>query len=239
MAGNLGIFGNGNTGGSSIFTNKWTDTPSANKIGDIWFCSDALYYDYFIWTGVKWQAYIHGKPVNIPSRDFRWTPYSGGNIDLSVPYISSGRRVINNINYSTPAWAVGAFIPIWGRTQYQDFSVNIRSSSAGTNVSISVSSYNNAGIGVPQMYASKYNSSWGWIETYQIEQCSSYFLGTDLVWLRMYDNGTTRYSQFSADGINWQTFHSIGRTDYLTGNQFGFTLNGGILVHWDRYPIMY
>lgn len=41
-------------------------------------------------------------------------------------------------------------------------------------------------------------------------------------WLRFRDNGTTRYYEFSHDGLDWVTFHSVARTNYVTPDQIGF-----------------
>lgn len=43
-------------------------------------------------------------------------------------------------------------------------------------------------------------------------------------WMRIADDNTNRIVSVSADGINWKQIHSIGRTDFLTANQFGFFL---------------
>ncbi len=38
-------------------------------------------------------------------------------------------------------------------------------------------------------------------------------------WLRIADDGVNRILYWSADGWNWVTFHTIGRTDFLTADQ--------------------
>lgn len=43
-----------------------------------------------------------------------------------------------------------------------------------------------------------------------------------LIWLRLEDNNTNRICSFSTDGVNFQVFHTVGRTDYLTADQIGF-----------------
>jgi hypothetical protein len=48
-----------------------------------------------------------------------------------------------------------------------------------------------------------------------------------LRWIRMSDDGTNRKISLGADGVNWITIHSIGRTDYLTPDQIGFFADCG------------
>jgi hypothetical protein len=42
------------------------------------------------------------------------------------------------------------------------------------------------------------------------------------LFLQIGDDGTNRLVKFSADGQNFETFHSIGRTDFLTADEWGF-----------------
>lgn len=44
-------------------------------------------------------------------------------------------------------------------------------------------------------------------------------------WMRIKDDGTSRICQFSSDGVDWQTVHTIGRTDFLTADQVGFCVS--------------
>jgi len=44
-------------------------------------------------------------------------------------------------------------------------------------------------------------------------------------WLKLKDDGANRIFSMSVDGENWHTHHSIGRTDFLTADQFGFFVN--------------
>lgn len=40
-------------------------------------------------------------------------------------------------------------------------------------------------------------------------------------WVRFRDNGTTRYFEYSNNGVDWQILHSVGRTDFCTPDQIG------------------
>ena len=50
----------------------------------------------------------------------------------------------------------------------------------------------------------------------------SFMMSGPCMWLRIQDNGTNRLSDFSVDGVHWRTWHTIGRTDFLTADQVGF-----------------
>jgi len=50
-------------------------------------------------------------------------------------------------------------------------------------------------------------------------------------WLRIADDNVNRICSISSDGVDFQTIHSVGRTDFLTANQVGFvvgTENSGV-----------
>lgn len=60
------------------------------------------------------------------------------------------------------------------------------------------------------------------------------------LWLRIADNNTNRICSMSVDGQNWQTLHSVGRTNFLTADEVGFYANssnatndaGLLLMSW-------
>lgn len=41
-------------------------------------------------------------------------------------------------------------------------------------------------------------------------------------WYRFRDDGTNRHAEFSNNGLDWLTFHSVSRTDFLTADQVGW-----------------
>jgi hypothetical protein len=45
-------------------------------------------------------------------------------------------------------------------------------------------------------------------------------------WIRLADNGTNRIISYSPDGIVFSTLHTVGRTDFLTGDQIVFAFTG-------------
>lgn len=51
------------------------------------------------------------------------------------------------------------------------------------------------------------------------------FTPCGLLWMQISDNGTNRICRVSGDGANWLQVHSVGRTDFLTGDEVGFFAN--------------
>ena len=59
-------------------------------------------------------------------------------------------------------------------------------------------------------------------------------------WLKFEDNGTNRIVYYGLDGMNWIQLHSVGRTDYLTGDEIFWGLGarngsypvGSLLMSW-------
>ncbi len=61
-----------------------------------------------------------------------------------------------------------------------------------------------------------------------------------LLFMRMEDDNTNRKVYWSADGVNFELYHTVGRTDFHTPNQVGFAIanvgtRGSIsLIHWKQ-----
>ena len=61
---------------------------------------------------------------------------------------------------------------------------------------------------------------------------NSVFLPTyHRIWLRIEDNGTNRICYYSFDGLHFQQFHSVGRTDFLTADQIGFAMDANSALY--------
>jgi hypothetical protein len=75
----------------------------------------------------------------------------------------------------------------------------------------------NSGAGGYYMGAEKYDSATAFNSSYKNT-------GTQVLpsWLRIRDDGTTRYCETSINNTDWNTFHPVGRTDFITPDQIGF-----------------
>jgi hypothetical protein len=98
-----------------------------------------------------------------------------------------------------------------------------RQSSDGKLAVFSVQ-YNNSGLSGHggNVGSIKYTSATAFSAIYGSQEL---YCGGNLVWLRIEDNGTNRICSISADGQVFTTFHSVGRTDFLTADEVGFALD--------------
>lgn len=93
----------------------------------------------------------------------------------------------------------------------------------------------------PTINSSKYTSETAFSADYA-NHAVSWVTGQPLVWLQIEDDGTNRKVRYSNDGINFITLHSVGRSDFLTGDQivFGLDSSGGaaecyaVLQHYEE-----
>jgi hypothetical protein len=75
----------------------------------------------------------------------------------------------------------------------------------------------------------KYNSSVSFNADYASANVGN-ILGTRTSWLRMTDDGVNRITSYSWDGFNFIQLHTVTRTDFLTADQVGWTIqtSGGL-----------
>lgn len=77
--------------------------------------------------------------------------------------------------------------------------------------------------GATTMAAIKYTSPTAFSAIYS--QVNLHVFNTPGIWLRIADNGTSRISSYSLDGVNFFAFHTVARTDFLTADQVGIAIN--------------
>lgn len=115
---------------------------------------------------------------------------------------------------STPYTVTAAFLPAGLGVNYLQSSLCWRASGSGALVTV--------GVANGQLYVSKWDSP----TTFSADYVSALALpARGPVYLRLADNGTNRTVAWSADGVSYETVHTVGRTDFLTANQVGFCVN--------------
>lgn len=115
----------------------------------------------------------------------------------------------------TPPYTITALVKFLGYNQnYNSVGLAFRQSSDGKLHTFANYFYNN----VWYIYSRKFSSPTAWSADYT----SQIGIWSNPMWLRIADNNTNRICSISADGITWLSFHSVGRTDYLTADQVGF-----------------
>jgi hypothetical protein len=157
--------------------------------------------------------------------DFSWVNQGGasvtvnanGGICLSVPTsASTNLRCRVKTAPSTPYTITAAFLINMAAEDFQNAGLCFRDSGAGTLSTLLVLG---ATAGLPALVASKWNSATSFSADY-LSVSRPYSSG--LLYLRIADDGTDRIYSYSADGYQFLTLHTVGRTDFLTANQVGF-----------------
>jgi hypothetical protein len=77
----------------------------------------------------------------------------------------------------------------------------------------------------PAVYAGKYTTTTAfsaWYTGGALATLDAYFFSGPCLWLRLRDDGTTRYYDISNDGITFRNLASISRTDFATPTHVGF-----------------
>ena len=80
----------------------------------------------------------------------------------------------------------------------------------------------------PTIRSSKYTSATVFSADYNSNNYPTLSAGA-MLWYQLTDDGSNRTVSVSNDGLNWVLIHSVGRTDFVTGDQivFGTDTNGG------------
>lgn len=77
----------------------------------------------------------------------------------------------------------------------------------------------------PGLYLPKYTNETAWSGGNYAPSNTDAKVHSDRYWMKMQDDGANRIFSLSVDGENFHAYHSVGRTDFLTADQFGFFAN--------------
>jgi hypothetical protein len=72
----------------------------------------------------------------------------------------------------------------------------------------------------PAVRVEKFGSATSYTADYTAVQVVDYW-----PWMRIADDGSSRISSISNDGLFWRQIHSVSRTDFLTADQVGFMVS--------------
>ncbi len=210
-------------GTTGITTTTYAGIQAAAKAGRLFLPSDGfkLYRD----TGAAWAPWGPLFPFVAPiSGDYAWLNQGGaavsttnGGIHLSIPASASisfrGRDKAKAAAYTITAAILPALIPantvdtlglyFSDGTQLHTFGVGFSTGVAGSYYLLSA----------------KWNTTTSFSANYTAASFSQF---GPVVWLRIADTGVNRVCSISSDGQNFLTFHTIGRTDFLTATRVGF-----------------
>lgn len=96
----------------------------------------------------------------------------------------------------------------------------LRNSGSGNFISFG-HSYDTGSFGGYGIQTIKYSNPTTGIAIYNSQSVAQLPFGLPK-WLRVRDDGTNRFFEFSDNGLNWMLHYSVGRTDYITPDQIGW-----------------
>lgn len=219
--------GGGAAGGSGneTDTDTYANIPAAGTDGNLFLPSDgeAIYRD----TGAAWAPwgpiYPFTEPVN---GDFSWDNQGGASVDATYGGIyltapaggaASNVRARYKAAPSTPYTITAWITPHLLAYNYLDCGILFRQNSDGKLIIFKI-----AVSGDWNLTIDKYTDTTTWSATYATLVTKE--VGPGPVCLRIADNATNRICSWSIDGRHFHTLHTVGRTDFLTADQVGFSV---------------
>lgn len=161
-------------------------------------------------------------PVN---GDFAWINQSHATLastSTSVSLTDTGHSNADSLHIrkksapSTPYTITAFFLQTQPAKNYHQMGLVWRQSSDGKLVSCAYG-FNGSIV----VTADKWSSATAFSANYT----AVVWYGTAGIWLQIKDDGTNRKCLISNDGTNFTQIHSVGRTDYMTGDEVGFYIN--------------
>ena len=218
------------TGGAVVLHGTYAALPAAGTANRVYFCDDIelVLFD----TGSAWIVVDGGSrgPVFTSPPTSSWSTTTLGSATVAadkggrlftIPDTAGTnarveyRTLSPTSNYTFTAYIESCIYP----SNYSSTGIWLRQSSDGKMIYFGPS-----WTSTPKysLQCWKYNSA----TSVSTQYGTSWTIGTDLPeipnWYRFRDDGTTRYAEFSFNGLEWITLHSIGRTDFLTADQVGW-----------------
>lgn len=230
-------FGGSGPVGNSTYSDTYSNIPAAGASGDLFFPTDgvAIYMD----DGAAWQPWSGGAtvPMTLPSTSgWSWvnqnsataTTTSGG-IELYGPLSAAGLNLYVRSTPSPPYTITLRFVDTSrinntaGGSQNAGSGFCWRESGSGKIVGY----YPRRSTLNARVQIRKWNSPTSFNSDYGAADFPRYSLWVP-EWWRMEDNNTNRIVSFSRDGLTWMTYHSVGRTDFITADQAGIYTAPGV-----------
>jgi len=214
-------------GGATIGTGAAGSEPGSPASGDLYVPNNTPLIERY--SGSAWVPWGPIFPLTKPPVVSSWTwvnqggatatDMGSGGIFLNAPTAGSDNIRILALTAPATPWTRAALLMPLGIAG-AGYGIGFRESSSGKLHVLLL------GGGAPtNFYSIKYTSATVWSATYKSAVISTFVNNAIPAFCRVGDDGTNRTIAFSADGQNWYTWHSIGRTDFLTADQVIFFVN--------------
>lgn len=218
------------SGWNHTYTSAHASPPASPSAGDLWLPNDSFYA--YRYSGSVWVPWGPIFPMTPPvDGDFAWinqgsatVTTTNGGIHLFGPRgATNNLRIRKKAAPSTPYTITAAFLfkslGTLGSNLNQLAGLAFRQSSDGKLHTCSlVSVFGFATVAVR-------STKWTNETTFSADYTAPGLTPSLIYYLRIADNGTSRICSVSADGINFDVFHTVGRTDFLTADEVGFVVN--------------
>lgn len=209
----------------------YASLPASPSTGQIYECTDTPLRA--IYTGTAWQWFYSGFPIKKPpaASGFTLTAFGANTPTFSDTYgVYNVRVPANGGGAGTETckfWLKTAPATPWTVTMgftlqmpvpaaFAKIGLLFRNSTSGLNHQYRVLYDNSGSLSVFEMGSTKYNGNSG-VANYQV----STVVERGPFWLRIQDDGTSRICSYSIDGINFEVYTTVARTDYFTADQYG------------------
>lgn len=219
------------TPGDSTSTSTYATRPSASNDGNVFFPSDGVYLQRD--TGAAYASWGPFFPFTEPvSADFSAVNFTGstltttyGGMHIQSPS-NGGAQGLRAYAKALPGGAYTitvAIMPVLQYTQFSQAAVGLRNSSNDDAVMFM---FKNDSQTLSFAYEQWNSNTSGAVGSY-IGTTGGYMMPWPLIWLRFQDDTTNRILSWSATGRegSFVQLNSIGRTDFVTPNQFFFGTN--------------
>lgn len=160
--------------------------------------------------------------------DFAWVnqgsataTQAGTNLYMTAPL--SGTNSLRILKRATPAtpWVITiGFLYSMHQTDFAEAGLVYRQSSDGKLVTLNCQ----FGTSAFRVTTSKWTNPTTFSAVYTPSP-QAYLSPSSVAWLRIADDATNRISSWSLDGDVWEALHTVGRTDFLTADEWGIYLN--------------
>ena len=209
----------GNAGGGNSTSTGTYASATASTAGNIYFPNDSAYI--MRDTGSSFAPWGPAWPLTIPDAVGGWTQINAGSATFDSTYgairifapAASGDnyRILTKTAPATP-WKLTVLMEwLFWPVDYPGAGIGFRQSSDGKMHVCGLQRATNALFVSKKMNSATSNNS---------DYSSVNYFGNNPAWLQIEDNGTNRVCRYSLNGKNWTDFHSIGRTDFLTADEY-------------------
>jgi hypothetical protein len=186
-------------------------------------------------NGTAWERFMAG-PVGFhtapPTTSWSWVNQGGATVatDLGAEFLTAptstrnwrlrARTLTPSSNYTATAYIEAAGVSPTSSNRWYT-GIGLRNATSGSFITFGPSLYAAASIGA-QLTIYRWTNATTFSAS-SFEQSTSALAGAGVLnWLRIRDDGTNRYFEYSPNGVDWILVFSEGRTTFITPDQFIF-----------------